>query len=153
MPIRREFRKFYDRTWRTEIRPRILARAQNRCEQCGKPNHRTVWVWSGSAGQYWTAVKGAKRQVWYYCCSGGWRTAPKGSGSFWLSGRQWAIAREIRVILQVAHLNHVPGDDRDENLRAFCGWCHTNYDKLQHKQTRASRKDLARPLLTMEANV
>jgi hypothetical protein len=30
----------------------------------------------------------------------------------------------------------------------LCQWCHLNYDKLQHKQTRRARKDRCRPLLS-----
>jgi len=41
----------------------------------------------------------------------------------------------------------VPGDDRDENLKAYCQWCHLNYDREHHRATRAARKDAARPLL------
>ncbi len=60
--------------------------------------------------------------------------------------------RQVLIVLTVAHLNHVAGDDRDENLLALCQWCHLNYDKLHHKETRSARKDAARPLLDV-ANV
>jgi hypothetical protein len=52
----------------------------------------------------------------------------------------------VRVICTVAHLNHVSGDDRDENLKFLCQWCHLNYDKLHHRETRTRRKDAARPI-------
>lgn len=35
MPIRREFRRFYGRTWRI-LRPALLARVGHRCECCGR---------------------------------------------------------------------------------------------------------------------
>jgi hypothetical protein len=56
-------------------------------------------------------------------------------------------AHEIRVVLTVAHLDHTPGHDDDDNLKALCQWCHLHYDFEHHKQTRATRKDAARPLL------
>jgi hypothetical protein len=145
MPIRPEFRKFYDKIWRTITRPRILARAGNRCEQCGKPNRKRVWVWHPHPGdQYWTLRK--YNQCWHYCALGG-------SGNFMLIGAaRWREARRIRVVLTVAHLNHVSGDDRDENLKALCQWCHLNYDKLHHRETRAARKDASRPLLVEAAS-
>ncbi|MGH9665551.1 MAG: hypothetical protein ACRD9L_14090 [Bryobacteraceae bacterium] len=59
-------------------------------------------------------------------------------------------ARLTRIVLTIAHLNHTPGDDREENLKALCQWCHLNYDKLHHHETRAARKDRARPLLRQE---
>lgn len=34
--------KHYPTNWLTEVRPRILARANNCCEQCGVQNH--TWV-------------------------------------------------------------------------------------------------------------
>jgi hypothetical protein len=147
MPIRKELRQFYGREWRTVTRPRILARAGNRCEQCGKPNHCRVYVWKSSlparqfhADQYWTLRK--RDQEWHYCSLNG------ATGNFQLFGPgQWRQARRIRVVLTIAHLNHVSGDDRDENLKALCQWCHLNYDKSHHAETRAIRKDAARPLL------
>ncbi len=33
-----------------------------------------------------------------------------------------------KVVLTVAHLNHVPEDCRDENLKALCQKCHNKYD-------------------------
>ena len=42
------------------------------------------------------------------------------------------------VILTVAHLNHVPEDCRDENLKAMCQRCHLRYDR-EHHQCNARR--------------
>jgi hypothetical protein len=39
---------------------------------------------------------------------------------------------ETRPILTVAHLNHIPADCRDENLRAMCAPCHLRYDARMH---------------------
>jgi 5-methylcytosine-specific restriction endonuclease McrA len=52
-----------------------------------------------------------------------------------------------RVVLTVGHLNHVAGDDRDENLAALCQRCHLLYDAAHHRDSRSARKDSARPLL------
>lgn len=102
MPIRPELRHLYGRTWREEVRPKVLARACDRCEVCG--------------------ARG---------------------GSLVLNRRGWTW----RVVLTVAHLNHVSGDDRDENLRCWCARCHLVYDSAYHRLTRSLRKDAARPLL------
>ena len=40
--------------------------------------------------------------------------------------------RVVKVVLTVAHLNHVAGDDRPENLAALCNCCHLRYDREQH---------------------
>lgn len=135
MPIRAELRRFYRGPAWEEKRRRILVRAWNRCEQCGKPNR--------------TEVRTVTRGTYMYWCK------PEG---FWTDerGREWpnlmldpSLLRTIRVVLTVAHLNHVPGDDRDENLKALCQWCHLNYDKLHHKETRCDRKDSGRPILVL----
>lgn len=142
MPIRADLRHFYTGpAWR-ETRKRILDRAGHKCEQCGKPNTETVETFSD------VAIMGLPVMFW--------RTA-------WSQWRDWTNIgadatisfgkklRTIRVVLTIAHLNHVSGDDRDDNLMALCQWCHLNYDKLHHKQTRSKRKDAARPLLIQEA--
>lgn len=44
------------------------------------------------------------------------------------------------VILTVAHLNHLPEDCRDENLKALCQKCHNGYDVEHRKETRQKCK-------------
>jgi hypothetical protein len=130
MPIRRDLRTFYRGPW-LQVRLRILARARHRCEQCKVPNHQLV-------------DRGP---------NGVWRSALSGWAAKWHDGHGQRIryqplaTRQVRIVLTVAHLNHIAGDDRDENLLALCQWCHLNYDKLHHKETRSARKDAARPLL------
>ena len=46
------------------------------------------------------------------------------------------------VVLTVAHLNHTPEDNRDENLRAMCQGCHLHYDRAHHAETRRRRHNL-----------
>lgn len=141
MPIRPEFRHLYGREWREVVRPRILKRAKNKCERCRKPNGARIitstcrvefagikMFWRILHATYWRDDGGR------YC-----RLGPYGSCL--------TPAHEVRVVLTVAHLNHVAGDDRDENLKALCQWCHLNYDLGHHHETRATRKDAARPLL------
>ncbi len=138
MPIRPEFRKFYGAEWENIVRPRILKLAGHKCQQCGKPNHSVAYV-------YCEKVGGRRVQYWVAQGSSAW----KDSSGVPVPRSKWpapGMPRKIRVILQVAHLNHVPGDDRDENLRALCGWCHLHWDSGEHHETRAGRKDARRPL-------
>lgn len=51
-----------------------------------------------------------------------------------------------RVVLTVAHLNHIPEDCRDENLMAMCQRCHLAYDREHHAETRAARRAGGPPL-------
>ena len=46
---------------------------------------------------------------------------------------KWARGK---VVLTVAHLNHVPEDVRHENLRAMCQRCHLRMDVDHHRETR-----------------
>lgn len=147
MPIRADLRHFYGREWRTITRPRILARAGDKCEECGAPNHQVVlraYGWWTPGGRAATEFKhGFARTVAFiqlpWRCHQTLQTA-----CFPRETCHW-----VGIVLTVAHLNHVAGDDRDENLKALCQWCHLNYDKLHHKETRATRKDGARPLLAV----
>jgi hypothetical protein len=131
MPIRADLRHFYrGPAWRA-TRECILARAKNRCEQCRVPNHASIE--RGSHGV--------------------WRLIAAPTGTPWrnTNGNQTTFEpvdrHRTRIVLTIAHLNHIAGEDHDENLKALCQWCHLNYDKLHHKQTRSVRKDAARPLL------
>ena len=138
MPIKPEFRKFYRGPEWQAVRARIRERAGDCCEQCGLGNG---WLALRVSGYWWDIARYR------------WRSPDK---SELLTRRQMremcALHRRLRrrwvhIVCTVAHLNHVPGDDRDENLKFLCQWCHLNYDKLHHRETRQIRKDAARPLL------
>lgn len=146
MPIRPELRKFYTKIWRTETRPRILLRAQNRCEFCQVLNHASIL----RAGGHWTPLdERAEIFAWWFL-----NPDPKPPEVYWTDHNgaierhrfPRGICRAVTVVLTIAHLNHTPGDDRDENLKALCQWCHLNYDKDHRRVTRSERKDQARPL-------
>lgn len=133
MPIRPEFRQFYTAAAGWPVtRRRILERAGNICEQCCAPNGLEVW----RNGGWWVDPSNPDdsraRDEWGHArCEYG----------------RFLFQRRVRIVLTVAHLNHTPGDDRDENLRALCQWCHLNFDARKHKETRCLRKDRQRPLL------
>lgn len=153
MPIRPELRKYYGASWRTEIRPRILKRAGECCEICGVPNHTTVLRacgWWTPATLEATVFKFGGRlagkevvQLPWMCAS---LSMPK------MHGFPASITHWVGIVLTIAHLNHVAGDDRDENLMALCQWCHLNHDKEQHRESRSVRKDQGRPLLAEVAH-
>lgn len=50
---------------------------------------------------------------------------------------KWAKGK---VVLTVAHLNHVPEDCRPENLKAMCQRCHLRYDADHHKRNAAATR-------------
>lgn len=133
MPIRKELREFYSGpAWR-EIRARILTRARHRCEFCHAPDRLVVERGPGG--------------VWRLAGTNSlWRDV---SGNFTTSDPLPERRRRVKIILTVAHLNHTPGDDREDNLAALCQYCHLRYDLEHHRRTRQTRKDARRPLLAL----
>lgn len=154
MPIRPDLRPLY-RTpeWRA-ARRRVLERAGGQfdtsgrylggahCEECGKPDRTHVYVYAmsderrgGLRVQYWTAEG---RSRWRDCFG---KLMPR---ALWPAA---GLPRRIWAEIGVCHRNGRAGDDRPENLAAWCQWCHLHHDALQHRETRCARKDAARPLL------
>lgn len=52
---------------------------------------------------------------------------------------RWAKGK---IVLTVAHLNHIEADCRDENLKAMCQRCHLRYDVDHHKKNSAKTREL-----------
>jgi hypothetical protein len=153
MPIRPELRQFYTGpAWRA-VRARILERAGHRCESCLVPNHKAVLRMFG----WWTPASVEASVL----SQGGWINGSRIIRLPWTHASETpgvpiridaAFPRTttthwVGIVLTVAHLNHVSGDDRDDNLKALCQWCHLHYDRLHHKRTRSERKDSTRPIL------
>jgi len=174
VPIRAELRKFYKGPGWEAKRAKILKRAGNCCEFCRKPNGKLVYVtrdgtgrWSEALTQKYRSVKilvkrimeenplatskAAKRftELWRWFGSDGkalpasFPPGEKDDGQCPESGYIFCI----KVVLTIAHLNHTPGDDREENLKALCQRCHLAFDKDHHREMRATRKDKQRPIL------
>lgn len=144
MPIRPELRHHYSTPEWLETRARILKRAKNRCEQCGKRNHTIVFTYTWRASQLVAgAIVRTAYMIWCDRGSRAWRTQDRLRVSPW---RYKGLPRRVHVQLAVAHVDGVAGHDSDENLRAWCQWCHLHHDAPQHKATRIQRKDRARGL-------
>lgn len=56
----------------------------------------------------------------------------------WCQGDEYL--RIIRIVLTVAHLNHVPEDCRDDNLKALCQRCHNQLDAKHRRAGIAARQ-------------
>jgi 5-methylcytosine-specific restriction endonuclease McrA len=142
MPIRPEWRHFYrGPAWRA-IRARILARAGDCCERCAAPDRTTVlrlygW-WTPSGLEATVAQQGG-------CINGTdlivlpWRHAGQAATEACFPSVKYE-GRWVRIVLTVAHLNHDPRDNRDENLQALCQWCHLHHDvRFHHANARRTR--------------
>lgn len=117
----------YPKNWKTEIVPRILKRAGNKCEECGLENKTRIWglriyVRSKENGRY------GYKTIWFRDSRDAQRHAHLGT--------QFTV----RVILTVAHLDHDEENHNvtDDRLMAKCQYCHLNYDSKE-KYRRACR--------------
>jgi hypothetical protein len=126
----------YPDNWNTEIRPNILKRAKNKCEQCGLPNyciiHRTSKYGSGFIEKPQgtvllneIATKGAST------C----KLARQIANDLNKGDRYWKV-----VVLSVAHLDHCTENNREGNLKALCQSCYLLHDRYQYlKNSRITR--------------
>lgn len=121
----------YPANWKTEIVPRILSRAQHKCEQCGLENGQHVTSIAlrvqDSDGRY------KVKRFWISNEPDLIRIAPFSPGG--------EKPKKVRVVLTVAHIDHdeTNHDVADDRLRAWCQYCHLNYDASE-KYRRACNK-------------
>lgn len=123
MPI--DYKK-YPPNWKTEIRPRILKRANNCCEFCKVPNYALIergkyngiFAYQDMDGNIFNAENGEYINSDYL----GSLENPKGT----------------KVILTIAHLDHDKEnhDVSDDRLKALCQRCHLGYDMEKHQKNR-----------------
>jgi len=48
--------------------------------------------------------------------------------------------KDIKIVLTIAHLDHTPENNAEENLRALCQQCHNRYDAPFRTANRKRRK-------------
>lgn len=121
--------KRYPSNWKTEIRPAILARADNRCEECKVKNY-SVGFWS-------------KEGVFY--TSEDILTTLEDTGRDLFDNELSHIPEDkkpVKVVLTISHTNHDITDNRYENLKALCQFHHLKHDAGHHKQTRRKNRGL-----------
>lgn len=116
MPI--DYKK-YPKNWKSEIRPRILARANNTCEfdGCEFKHGQTVW----SAKMYKGKIKWFANEA---------DAIEEALLSGWKCEIKPPIVKPVKVVLTIAHLDHdeTNYDVKDERLKAACQLCHLRYD-------------------------
>ena len=56
----------------------------------------------------------------------------RGRAARWPDLVEVTQARQTRVILAAAHLDHNPGNNRQRNLRSLCQRCHMIHDRPHH---------------------
>ncbi len=123
----------YPPNWLTEIRPRILKRANNKCEFCGVPNYkevlRGIWFHKSCYQDKEGVIYDAKTS----------EVLDKNYVGFIdITGKK----DFIKVVLTIAHLDHDVENwqVKDERLAALCQRCHLNYDRQDnHRKKRIKR--------------
>lgn len=123
--------KNYPSNWKSEIRPRILARANNRCEHDGCIAKNGDCGYRDKDGLFYTSEKILElleTEGYDIFCNELSHVAGE--------------AKPIKIVLTIAHLNHDTTDNRDENLKAFCQYHHLRHDIGHHKETRRKNKGL-----------
>lgn len=147
MPIPKNLRHLYRGKAYEAFRTALLDRAGNACEQCKVPNHSRIFrvELKQFAGWWFDEILGVGRD-------------PRGNPQPHLTHVTMmeefgAELRGVHIVLTAAHLNRVSGDDRLENGKMLCQWCHLNYDRPVHlihsRETRCNEKDPKRPILAL----
>jgi hypothetical protein len=120
-PIRASEKDKYAKDW-PAVRARILTRAEGRCEflcvdgrRCNAPDLELVFR--------------SKRnpEIW---------RSPHGGDC----GEADPDCYGVKVVLTVAHLNHDPSDNRDENLKVGCQLHHLRHDSKHHQANAAATR-------------
>jgi len=129
MPI--DYKK-YPANWKTVIRPDILKRAKDCCEDCGLKNYS---VGSRVNGKFIPTAGNITHDK-----------AGNGELGFKLAMELVKHCNEscddklIIIVLTIAHLDHDITNNDYNNLKALCQKCHLNYDKEHHsKNNRVTR--------------
>jgi hypothetical protein len=140
MPIKPENRARYPAHWK-EIRQHILERAANCCELCRVPNGVTV-------------LRGMGKDKGAYQTPDGVTHSELNGGLICLRPFDF-IGYSVKIVLTIAHLDHVPEHCDDDNLKALCQRCHLAYDAEHHRAnaqaTRHARKAIG-DLFAKETN-
>jgi len=123
----------YPKNWKTEIRPRILRRAGQRCERCRVKNYDTGY--RGKDGKFYSSslIMAALEY--------------KNYDYFEHELSHIDLDKKpLKIVLTLAHLDHGLHDHSDENLQALCQRCHFLLDREQHmrnsRKTRNAKKGL-----------
>lgn len=121
----------YPSNWLSEIRPRIMKRANNTCEfdGCDFKHGETVF-----------SVKNKGRVIGWFRDFNEADSHPKTIES----NKKGIIPnpKPVKVVLTIAHLDHdeTNQDIKDERLKASCQLCHLRYD-AKEKYKRALNKN------------
>lgn len=133
----------YPKNWLTEIRPAVLARANNCCEECGIENYAEGWRFP--SGNFYTVDDLASQYM---------PAEDEAVMDAVLSKKP----NPYKIVLTIAHLdrtgpegeNDGPLDCPIDRLKAMCQRCHLTLDKERHRAKRM--KKAAEPIGLFKTN-
>ena len=123
----------YAPNWKTKIRPDILERAGNCCEQegCGVNNGLVGYRAENGDFYEWSYIEDALE------IHGDDLFSNVLSNCFTKKGEP---TKAIRIVLTIAHLDHDITNNDYSNLKALCQLHHLRHDVDQHKKSRQKNK-------------
>lgn len=126
----------YPENWKSELRPAVLTRANNACENCGVKNYDVV-RWNEAESRYESHLSVRPKN---------YKTAKR----IWSSLKTWHDWKVI--VLTIAHLDHDVKNNEMDNLKALCQRCHLNYDRADNARRRRYGKHYHKNQLKVDFN-
>ena len=128
----------YPSNWKTEIRPAILARANNRCEECGV--EKGMGIFRGTIDGE-PVFQTADADLF------------KEDGTFIMHDSEYCFIectppdkKAIKVVLTISHTDHNITNNEYSNLKALCQLHHLRHDQLHHKKNSADTRNKKKKL-------
>jgi len=127
MPIRDSEKARYPANWAL-ISAALRKEVGNKCERCAAPNGEVVARGIGPDLDTYMLFGG---QV-YHADTGEYMGMARGS--------EYNAASMVKIVLTVAHLDHMPENNDRANLRVLCQRCHLRYDARHHAKNAATTR-------------
>ncbi len=121
--------KKYPPNWKTEVRPSILERANNCCEECGVKNKAVGY--RDKDGKFYdseTILNLLEESGYDIFCNELSHIA--------------GDTKPIKIVLTISHTDHDTTNNNYSNLKALCQLHHLRHDIGHHKQSRKKKRGL-----------
>jgi hypothetical protein len=125
MPIKPENKDKYPANWK-EIRERIKNRASNSCEWCRVKNYAVGYRDDKGYFHEINLPQLSHKKARKICDI--------------KNKTEYYDIKWIVIVCTVAHLDHNPENNNDNNLAFLCQRCHNRYDREHRNQTRIRSK-------------
>ena len=124
--------KLYPANWKTKIRPDILERANNCCENCGVKNKLVIERGFYNEIEVYQDILQNEGAIY------------KAENSEYLTsdylGSIDGNGKMITVVLTISHTDHDISNNDYSNLKALCQRCHNRHDAAHRKENRRKNR-------------